>query len=54
MSIFTELSEQFNLLSNQFKSVIESANDQAQKFEEIKKNITSITPGFVQANTTLT
>ncbi|MBP9887376.1 MAG: hypothetical protein KBF93_13825 [Leptospiraceae bacterium] len=42
MSIFTELSEQFNLLSNQFKSVIESANDQAQKFEEIKKNITSI------------
>jgi len=42
MSIFTELSEQFNILSNQFKGVIESANEQSQKFEEIKKNITTI------------
>lgn len=42
MGVFVELSKQFNKLSDDFKIVIHSAEEQTKKFESIQKNITSI------------
>ncbi len=42
MGVFVELSKQFNKLTEEFKIVIHSADEQTRKFGEIQKNITSI------------